>query len=238
MPLAAISTRCCMIVAGRDQGFQPSLIQPTKRVDGPTMQNILGLIVNPTRIFVLCLWCAFTLPFESAATERPVVHEDLSTSLGVGGGFGTHSLPTLRLEWRPIPWMSVAGRIGWSMGIWQHVSGDDGISSWIRSDLALTSTGLQMSGIWPISDGHAATLRAGADMGFPLDTSCTGSENYVSCPPSSLILLDASVGWSRQIKMMEVRLDLGAIYVKSLDPDSTLATYYPTFLFSALYWFL
>lgn len=124
------------------------------------------------------------------------------------------------------------------MGVWKQVTGDDGVSSWVWRSLVLTSTGLQVSGIWPISSGHAITLRAGADIGFPLDTSCYGNENGVWCTPSLFALLDLNAGWSWQLKMMEVRVDLGVVYVKSLDSGSDLVTFYPTFLFSGLYWFL
>jgi hypothetical protein len=175
-----------------------------------------------------------------ADATSPSPTEDQPTQLAVGVGVGSHYLTSLRFEVRPLQWVSVAGRLGWTMGVWRElryrVYGNDNASRWDFDIEPMVLAGLQLSGMLPIYGGHGITLRAGADYGFPTNPRCDGAENESECSPSSVAMFDASLGWSWQMEWFEARVDLGAVYARSLDASSELNTLYPTLLVTILCW--
>lgn len=148
--------------------------------------------------------------------------------LGVGVGAGLGYIPTLRLEVRPLPWVSIAARVGLVSGLNAHGTWEPPV---------LPSVGGQVSGIWPWADGHSVAARFGADIGFQFGV--VGTLYWVS--PDSFFSLDGSLGWAWQRGAWEVRVDLGVAYVEEIvdEPGERSVNdprWAPTLMVSGLYW--
>jgi hypothetical protein len=191
-----------------------------------------------------CLVCACMCALcvdRPAFAEKTPESEPTPQMLGFGLGLGMHYLPTFRLEWRPLPWFSVAGRLGGGVNGYKKRTGDDGISDWYWRHVPSITTGIQFSGILPIGNGHQIAARVGFDWGLPLGQDCTSS-NPPSCSPSWFMLLDASAGWAWQSGAWEIRADIGAARYQGIEDGPYEKAgepfFFPTAMLTGVYWFL
>lgn len=193
-------------------------------------------------ITFLCLSCVALLGIEDAAYGNETPRENSASLLDFGVGMGMHYLPTLRLELRPIPWLSVAGRVGVGVvGGFRKLTDGYGNSVWMWHNGGFLTVGGQISGIWPVGESHYLALRVGLDSAVPLGINCDASYPG-SCSPDSYILFDSSVGWGWQSGAWEIRTDCGFLYVKGIENEpyekAGDPTFAPTLMLTGLYWFL
>lgn len=193
----------------------------------------------------LCLCCCVFFWFEKNAygeTSATAIDEEDPKLLGVGIGLGMHYLPTLRLELRPTAWLSIAGRVGVGViGGFRKLTDNYGHSEWMWREYGFLTVGGQISGLWPVGDGHYVALRVGLDSAVPLGINCDALYPG-SCEPDSYILFDSSTGWGWQSGAWEIRIDCGFAYVKGIENEpyekAGEPAVAPTFMITGLYWIL